>query len=148
MKNKILIVIIFILLNHCTSINQDLADEDQKNWCIANLNLLISNGTNNRFTDENFKVDTNRISAWEILKQDNIIPGDNYFRDQYAGGDKGLWTSYEYDFLNTYEDDLNSNIKNQNTWDYADAMLLNKYFLNDNNESALRHCKVWKDITQ
>tara|TARA_X000000950_G_scaffold245950_1_gene303065 strand:+ start:214 stop:672 length:459 start_codon:yes stop_codon:yes gene_type:complete len=152
MKNKIVIIFIFLVISHCTaeevSINQDLADEDQINWCIAKLNLLRTNSAYNRLDDEDLTIDTNRKSAWEILKQNNIIPGDKKFIDLYAGGDYDLWNSYLDEFYITYKDNVNSNIQDMNTWDYGDSLVLNKYFLNNNNEFALRQCKIWKDISQ
>lgn len=143
--NRKLLLFAFLVILNCAS--SDLANEDQVNWCIGKINNLIDGAEENDLTDSDFSSDNYRTSAWEILKEKNVIADNQIFMEMYAGGSLDVWLSDRLDFMEKYKNELPSNLQEQKTWGFSPSMKLYKYYLYEDNEYALKHCKIWEEIS-
>jgi hypothetical protein len=144
-KNKNLsLYILIIFLISCTPVNQEsnVADQKQENWCIGKLNQMITKysdrvaeGTNSYFTGLR--------SAEQILLNEKGL--DIYTKDIptiYANGDKTLFTnSIKVPF------EESTGVSAGEIWTVQEYINLIKFLIIEDNEDALRVCKIWEELS-
>ena len=127
----------------CASNN---ANDQQINWCRAKLNTQLITLETKQGDREQFAIDfTNRQTALNIfLDEINAIEDRDSFYVIYANGNITEWNKIKIEF---YEDLGYTIPASRPTFTPIESYKLNIFLLRNGNESALRICKIWEELS-